>query len=79
MYQLYTQYQLGETADIRAGDRTHPCLITAVTHHHGGRVCYQVAWWDGGTRYCEWVEECELSARPYQPTPAGFHAMQSQY
>ena len=39
------------------------------------RVSYQVAWWDGNNRKCEWLEQSEVeSISPNGPfLPIGFH------
>jgi hypothetical protein len=36
--------------------------VAAVCVYAGDRVQYQVAWWDGVTRRCEWLEAFEVEA-----------------
>lgn len=43
-------------------------FVAAVTIQPGRRIQYQVVWWDGTSRHCEWLEEFELRATANTPT-----------
>ncbi len=49
-------------------------IVTAVCIRHYEHVTYEVVWWDGRQRKCEWLEGCELTV-PGEMNfqPIGFH------
>lgn len=54
-------------ADDLTGTVTQVCIVG---EQH---VRYEVAWWDGNTRNCQWLESCEVSAaEERQPMRIGF-------
>lgn len=52
----------------------HEARVTGVTIRDGGNVRYEVVWWAGAVRYCEWVEACEVTGGPAAKTRIGFGA-----
>lgn len=38
--------------------------ITAATVREKEKVTYEVVWWDGPIRHCQWIEECEIRVEP---------------
>lgn len=50
-----------------------PAQITGCAIY-GKRVQYQVAWWDGRVRRCEWLDETEISPEEgFESLAIGFH------
>jgi len=44
-----------------------PATVVAVCLYDSERVSYQVAWWDGRSRRCEWLESCEVKPAKNSP------------
>jgi hypothetical protein len=56
---------IGAAVHIGPAAGTHPdpiaAMVTAVTIRAAGQVVYEVVWWDGRSRHCEWVQPCEIT------------------
>jgi hypothetical protein len=54
---------------VRIGDEQFDGFVSGVTIRGRGHVMYEVVYWCGPHRKCEWVEPVELHAPPTQPAP----------
>ena len=49
-------YSIG--SDVRVGGRTVKIIGAAI--REGGPKSYEVVWWDGASRKCEWIDPIEI-------------------
>ena len=48
-------------------------MVTGIAIYSDSRIQYQVAWWNGRSRSCEWLEACEVNpCESYKVTCVGF-------
>jgi hypothetical protein len=67
-------FKTGSEVRVRQGDNLYvPGSVCGVSIR-GERITYEVAWWSGATRHCEWLEEHEVTTCPRSKRQSiGFH------
>ena len=72
-------FKTGSEVRIIQGDNLYVSGTVCAVCIRGGRITYEVAWWSGATRSCEWVEEHEVTTCPRSKKQnIGFHTNEDQ-